>query len=133
MRGFLVLLWVLCSFPVFAKGAGLDSKSEQYFIDPSVMIARRVSIDGRLYWKGEGREIYPTWTSVENPSSRYCLPVLIDDDNDAMIAKASALHGVNVRVEELIAYSARTPGMISVTACKQLGIYVVSMERIVSD
>lgn len=119
--------------PSLRKGSGAGFRKRTILIDPSVMIARRVSIDGRLYWKGEDREIYPTWTSVENPSSRYCLPVLIDDDNDAMIAKASALHGVNVRVEGLIAYSAHIPGMISVTACKQLGIYVVSMEKIVSD
>lgn len=137
MKKYLLVLVVISLAPLCASGADLElserRSSNQIIRDASPLIARRVSVIGHLYWENEDKSLYPLGTLSEGRNHMNCLPVLIDRDNSEMSARVLAMHGADVRVEGIIVYAARDPGAISVTACKQLGIYPVRLEKIDSD
>ena len=100
----------------------------QTLLDPSTLIARKTTVVGRLYWDAKDKSVYRIGTPSEGRSSSHCLPALVDTDNSEAIADVSKLSGKDVRIDGIVAYAAKDPGSISITACKQLGIYIIRIE-----
>lgn len=108
-----------------------ERADSQILQDPSPAIARRVSIGGRLYWTSERKSLYPTWAGSSPPSS-HCLPVLVGNGDEAMLRKIEKMNEKNVEIYGIISFVAEEANMISVRACKQLGIYVISIHEMES-
>ncbi|MGO1073168.1 hypothetical protein [Lysobacter sp. CA199] len=137
MKSLLLILFAFLFVPVHALAADVSQEEQKLsmrtLLDPSVLIARRTSLVGRLYWDVKDKSVYEIGTPSEGRPSSYCLPVLIDAGNGEMTAKVSELNAKDVRIDGIIAYAARDPGSTSITACKQLGIYLISIKALSPD
>lgn len=130
----LILLLLLISSPAWCQEQTVSEKNpksvEQLFLDPSPMIARRISIVGYLRWGADGRDLYPVGVPKKRLPPDRCLPLLVTNDNEELEHKSSSLNGKTVRIDGIIAYTSDSPGMITVNTCKQLGLFVISIEEI---
>lgn len=123
-------LWILASTNIFAADASQEEKkmSMQTLLDPSILIARRTTVVGRLYWDEKDKSLYRIGTPSGGRPSAHCLPALVDEDNSEVISSASKLNEKDVRIDGIISYAAKDPGLVSITSCKQLGIYIIRIE-----
>jgi hypothetical protein len=124
------LVGVAAVVTAFSGCAAIEPVASEHYADPSAfedaspLKGTTVAVRGYLVWEFENKNLYPSKAAMD---TRHCLPLLVHRDRKDLLAKLEAASGKFVVVRGKVA-AAAPPGMMSVGACKQIGLEVDSLD-----
>jgi len=91
------------------------------FVDARPYLGQKVTIKGYLRYEFENRNLFPVSNRGGEGRQQYCLPVLIERENQNLLAQANHLNGEIVTVTGIIV-DPTPPGSMPLGMCKPIGL-----------
>lgn len=103
------------------------AESMRLFVNARPYLGKKITIKGYLRYEFENRNLFPLSDSGGDGRRQYCLPILIERGNKALLAQASQLNGKIVTITGTIV-DPTPPGLSPLGVCKAIGFAPDSIE-----